>query len=210
LSEAQREANIRRVEIQEFAEEYRSKTDEELLRLALEPEQLTPEAKAALNDELTRRKIGTERLKVFSHQEERRRRKEAFRSKRPTADRWKSRIGMSAVYALGVLIYHLLPSRFQIPAEWEDAAVVTFLGTVAIGFCFSEFWKRFIFWIALAAAAVAQLWVIKVLNPQAHWHYKNASFVTGLAVGFLVWGGLFLLLRRVYQDSGTRSDYRRE
>jgi len=40
------------VEIQDFAEEYQSKTDDELLRLALDSEQLTPEARAALNDEL--------------------------------------------------------------------------------------------------------------------------------------------------------------
>jgi hypothetical protein len=37
------------VEARDFAEEYRSKTDEELLRLALDPAQLIPEADAALN-----------------------------------------------------------------------------------------------------------------------------------------------------------------
>ena len=64
--------------------------------------------------------------------------------------------------------------------------------------------------MSLAIAAVAQLWVIKVLNPRAHWHDKNASIVTGFAVGLLVWGAMFLLLRRVYQDSDTRYDYRHE
>jgi hypothetical protein len=71
LSQAQREASIRRVDIQEFAEEYRGKTDEELLRLALKPEQLTPEANAVLNDELARRRINNaERLKAFRDEEE--------------------------------------------------------------------------------------------------------------------------------------------
>lgn len=60
----------RRVEIQDLAGEYRSKTDEELLRLALAPEQLTPEANAALNDELARRRIKTERLNAFRDEEE--------------------------------------------------------------------------------------------------------------------------------------------
>jgi hypothetical protein len=55
----------RRVEIQDLAKEFRSKTDEELLRLALEPEQLTPEANAVLNDELAHRRIKTERLNAF-------------------------------------------------------------------------------------------------------------------------------------------------
>jgi hypothetical protein len=64
--------------------------------------------------------------------------------------------------------------------------------------------------VSLAIAAVAQLWAIKVLSPRAHWDYKNAPIVTGFAVGLLVWGAMFLLLRRVCQDSDTRSDYRHE
>jgi hypothetical protein len=61
------------VEIQNFAEEYQSKTDDELLRLALDSEQLTPEAGAALNDELARRRIDkNEQLEAFIQQEEQR------------------------------------------------------------------------------------------------------------------------------------------
>jgi hypothetical protein len=61
------------VETGDFAEEYRSKTDEELLRLALDPEQLIPEANAALNGELSRRQINnTERLRAFRGEEEHR------------------------------------------------------------------------------------------------------------------------------------------
>jgi len=70
LGEGLGDANIRAVEIQDLAEEYRSKTDEELLLLALDPEQLTPEANAVLNDELARRRINdTERLKAFRDEE---------------------------------------------------------------------------------------------------------------------------------------------
>jgi len=180
------------VQIQELVDEYRKKTDAELLRLARDRKQLTPEAASALTDELARRKIPAEQITR-------------------AADRWWSSIQLFAAYAVGFLIYHRLP--FKIPEEWEDAAVVTFLCTVAIGFMFREFWKRFSFWVALATAAVAQLcviWVIRVLNPEAHWHYKNASFATGFAVGFFVWGAMFLLLRRVYQESDTRSDYRHQ
>jgi hypothetical protein len=87
---------------------------------------------------------------------------------------------------IGFLVYHFLP--FKIPKEWEDAAVVTFLCTVAIGFIFHEFWKRFSFWVSLAIAALAQLWVIKVLNPTAHWHYHNASILTGFCCWVLCMG----------------------
>jgi len=199
------------VQIQELVDEYRKKTDEELLRLARDREQLTPEAISALTEELANRKIAAERFKAFNKQEERHGRKEAFRSKRQrarAAGRWWSRIQLVAGYAIGFLVYHLLP--FKIPREWEDAAVVTFLCTVAIGFMFQEFWKRFSFWVSLTIAALAQLWLIKVLNPSANWHYRNASILIGFAVGLLVWGAMFLLLRRVFQNSDTRSDFRHE
>ena len=199
------------MQIQELAGEYRKKTDEDLLRLARDRKQLTAEANSALTDELARRKIASERFKAFSKEEERQERKEAFRSKRRrahVAGRWWWKIQLVAAYAIGFLIYLLLP--FKIPRDWEDAAVVTFLCTVAIGFTFQEFWKRLSFWVSLAIAALAQLWVIKVLNPRARWHYHNASILTGFAVGFLVWGAMFLLLRRVCQDSDTRSEFRHE
>ena len=73
LCEDRRNANIRRVELQDFAEEYQGKTDDELLRLALDPSQLTPEANSVLNDELARRRINsTERLGSFRDEEEQR------------------------------------------------------------------------------------------------------------------------------------------
>lgn len=199
------------MQIQELADEYRKKTDEDLLRLARDRKQLTAEANSALTDELAHRKIAAERFKAFSKEEERQGRKEAFRSKRRrahVAGQWWWKIQLVAAYAIGFLIYLLLP--FKIPRDWEDAAVVTFLCTVAIGFTFQEFWKRLSFWVSLAIAALAQLWVIKVLNPRARWHYHNASILTGFAVGFLVWGAMFLLLRRVCQDSDTRSEFRHE
>lgn len=199
------------MQIQELVDQYRKKTDGELLRLARDREQLTPEAGSALTDELARRKIAAVRLEAFGKEEERQGRKDAFRLKRRRAHiagRWWSRIQLVGAYAIGLLVYQFLP--FKIPTEWEEAAVVTFLCTVAIGFMFQEYWKRLSYWVSLATAAVAQLWVIKVLNPKAHWHYKNASILTGLAVGLLAWGAVFLLLRRLYQASDTRPDYFRE
>ncbi|MGC2061171.1 MAG: hypothetical protein WA653_23125 [Candidatus Sulfotelmatobacter sp.] len=65
------------MEIQSFTEEYQSKTDDELLRLALDSEQLTPEAGAALNDELARRRIDkNEQLQAFIEQEEQRKKEQ--------------------------------------------------------------------------------------------------------------------------------------
>ena len=61
----------------DLASEYEAKSDEELLRLALESVELTPEANVALSAELSRRKINTrEQLDEFQVQEQRRRKKE--------------------------------------------------------------------------------------------------------------------------------------
>jgi len=59
------------VERQNLAHEYQAKTDEELLQLALDPAQLTPEASSVLNDELALRRINSaERLNAFRDEEE--------------------------------------------------------------------------------------------------------------------------------------------
>jgi hypothetical protein len=58
------------VETQDLAEEYQTKTDEELLRLALDAVDLTPEANLVLSSELSRRGINTaERLASFRVEE---------------------------------------------------------------------------------------------------------------------------------------------
>jgi hypothetical protein len=52
------------MQIQDLARAYQTKTDEELLELATESEQLTPEAHSALTTELARRRIDSWTLKV--------------------------------------------------------------------------------------------------------------------------------------------------
>ena len=61
------------MEIQDLAEGYRGKTDEELLRLAVSAADLTPEANLMLSNELSRRGINTaERLVPFREEEKKR------------------------------------------------------------------------------------------------------------------------------------------
>jgi hypothetical protein len=58
------------VEIQEFARQYGTKTDEELLRLALDSADLTFEAGTALSAELSKRNLhGSERFEAFRQEE---------------------------------------------------------------------------------------------------------------------------------------------
>lgn len=59
------------MEMQALIEEYLAKTDEELLRLSLDSEDLTPEASTVLSNELARRDIGsTQQLEAFRREEE--------------------------------------------------------------------------------------------------------------------------------------------
>jgi hypothetical protein len=53
----------------DFAKEYQAKTDEELLRLAMDSEQLTSEAKTYLTSEFARRGINAEELSAFREEE---------------------------------------------------------------------------------------------------------------------------------------------
>jgi hypothetical protein len=58
------------MEIQEFAREYGTKTDDELLRLTLDSAELTPEANAALLVELSKRHLNRpESLETFRREE---------------------------------------------------------------------------------------------------------------------------------------------
>jgi hypothetical protein len=58
------------MEVQNFAREYESKTDEELLRLALNSSDLTPEANTLLLGELSKRRLySREQLEAFRQQE---------------------------------------------------------------------------------------------------------------------------------------------
>jgi hypothetical protein len=57
--------------VEDFARQYGTKTNEELLRLARDLEHLTPEASAALTGELEKRGVdGTEGMNVFSNEKE--------------------------------------------------------------------------------------------------------------------------------------------
>jgi hypothetical protein len=65
------------MDVEQLADEYASKSDEELLRLALNPEELTPEANVVLSGELSKRGIASrERLDLTRQQEQERKAEE--------------------------------------------------------------------------------------------------------------------------------------
>ncbi len=65
------------MEIQELTEEYKGKTDEELLQLALDSTALTPEANVVLSSQLALRGISADRLAAFRKEDDLRKEEES-------------------------------------------------------------------------------------------------------------------------------------
>ena len=67
------------MDVQELAEEYRHKRQEELIRLAVDKEQLTEEARSALQAELSIRRVSSDEISQYRVESERSHRKEERR-----------------------------------------------------------------------------------------------------------------------------------
>ena len=55
-------------QLEDFAQEYAARTDEDLLRLAIARQDLNLEARIALDGEMTRRGLSNERVSAFEHE----------------------------------------------------------------------------------------------------------------------------------------------
>ena len=64
------------MKVQELAAEYRQNSDEELLRLALEQDQLTEEARVAFQAEMAARRLSSDHVERYRSEDERIRKKE--------------------------------------------------------------------------------------------------------------------------------------
>jgi hypothetical protein len=171
--------------IQELGEQYREKTDEELLRLALGREQLTPEASLALTGELARRGIASEARLEVARKDEQERKAENERS-------------------LGTLgVFHLFGvGRIRLgnadPVYNPETGLERFRTTVFIVlFCFPLIptgtylverkrgyfpddltvleklrldWEQILkIWVVAAGSILAFIWLIKIVSSDAVW-----------------------------------------
>jgi hypothetical protein len=165
------------MEIEDFANEYRSKTDEELLRLELVSEQLTPEANTALTAELSKRKInGNDELKSFRQKEERRQAEQAanpgrlfymwsigrarFGKARFThdAETGKERFTTTVFTVVGFL--PLIPTGTYLVerAQGSFSNPINFLEKLPLD------WEQVLkVWVVAAGSLLALIWVFKLL-----------------------------------------------
>src|SRR5256885_3451885 len=100
------------MQIQDFARRYTEITDEELLRLALVPEQLTDDATLALNAELSARGLNKpEHMTTFRAQEEERKRE---------IDRETGRLFLISPYGIGRMRFGRTARRFDAESGLEE------------------------------------------------------------------------------------------
>ena len=165
------------MEIQDFAREYQSKTDEELLRLQLVSEQLTAKANDALKGELSRRLInGTDRLSAFRQQEAQRQTEQArdpgrlfsvysFGRSRFGKARYfyDSETGMErfATTVFVVLFYFpLIPTGTYLAERKREffSNQTTFLEKLPLD------WEQVLkVWVVAAGSLLALIWIFKLL-----------------------------------------------
>jgi len=169
---------------QELAEEYRTKADKELLRLALIPGQLTPEANSALAGELARRRIDSGASLDAARREEQERK----------AENEKSLGTLGFIHFLGVG-----RMRFGKGDRTYDSAtgIERFKTTVFIVlFCFPLIptgtylverkrglpdelvglerlrldWEQVLkVWVVAAGSILALIWLIKIVSSDTAW-----------------------------------------
>lgn len=162
----------------DFSTEYAEQSDDELLHLVTDRASLTDEAAAALDAELRRRNLTrSDQMKYqrFAHHMERR----EFRSRRrkifgKRQFSWLELLSAFAAMGLISLAYVLLPNRYHLKPEWQDAAVLVMITAVGIAVGWRSLWRDSAFWMALILSSTMQLVV-------AHaWVQRSGELSRGL------------------------------
>jgi hypothetical protein len=189
----------------DFSSEYSRRSDDELLHLASDRYSLITDAAAALDAELRRRNL-TESDRV-EHQKfvnlqgrregRRRRRKIPGLKDRLT---WRDIFGALAAMAVISFTYIALPSRYHLQPDWEDAASIVMIASVAMAFA-SSFYRNFAFWISLVMSSAIHLAVVHAWTQRAPIFsrgYGKLAVMLGLVL-FLTVYGLLRLLQRMFR-----------
>lgn len=153
---------------------YSQWSDDELLHLATQRHSLTAEAAAALDAELSRRKLTesdqVEYQKFTKRQEQREWRKER-RAKIPTPGLKRQLTGREILEALATMAlisvtYIALPSRYHLRPDWQEAAVMVMMTSVMVAFSAIS-WRKIAFWISLLISSGLQLVLLHAITRGA-------------------------------------------
>lgn len=191
----------------DFSTEYAEQSDDELLHLVTDRASLTDEAAAALDAELRRRNLTrSDQMKYqrFAHHMERR----EFRSRRrkifgKRQFSWLELLSAFAAMGLISLAYVLLPNRYHLKPEWQDAAVLVMITAVGIAVGWRSLWRDSAFWMALILSSTMQLVVahawVQRSGELSRGAGRLAAFL-GFVLFFAIYGCIRLLRRNVYGE----------
>lgn len=193
----------------DFATEYSRLSDGELLHLASARHSLVSEAAAALDSELRQRNLTEsdriEHQKFVKRQESRegRRKTKLRRRWEALGLKWQLKgreiVEMLAVMAVIPIIYFALPSRYRLNSDWQEAALIVMLTSVALAFIVRS-WRNIVFWISLGVSSAIHLILVHAWTrrtPELGRAQAKIAFFLGFML-FLTVYGVARLLRRVF------------
>jgi hypothetical protein len=114
---------------------------------------------------------------------------------------WRDLLWAFGAIALISVTYFVLPRRYHVKSEWQDAAFIVMMTSVLIAIgCRSIFWRKFTFWASLIISSSIQLVIVHT------WTQRRGEFSRSLGRGaaflgillFLVVYGLWRLLQRMF------------
>ena len=104
-------------------------------------------------------------------------------------------------WVIALIVYgFLLPDKYKVPRQWEDAAIMTAMMASFIVVSCRFLWNRLSFWLSLAGTAALQVWIIKVVQPTP-WFLRDFG-----RLGFFLWVLLFAMLRHIDQETPDSQD----
>ena len=193
--------------LNDFSTEYSELSDDELLLLASDRASLTTEAAAALDAELRRRNL-TESDQVKHQQfvkrneqrEAKKRRRKIFGTRRDRGA-WLDLLWAILAMALISFIYLVLPNRFHMKPDWQEAAVHVMFASVFVVVFSSSWWRKIGFWMSLILSSAIHLlvvhaWIQRVGNL-SRVQGKLAIFL-GFVLFFAAYGLVWRLRRNLY------------
>jgi hypothetical protein len=189
----------------DFSTEYSQRSDDELLQLATGRHSLTTEAASALDAELRRRNLAesdrVEHQKFVKRQERREGRRRRWKIP-GLKDRltWRDILGAFAAMGLIALTYLVLPSRYHLKPDWEQAAAIMMITSVMVIFAASAS-RKIAFWISLGISSAIHLIVVHALTRQIPTLSRGASkgtAVLGFVLFLIVYGVVRFLQRMLY------------
>jgi cation transport ATPase len=204
----------------DFATEYSSRSDGELLHLASARHSLLPEAAAALDSELRRRDLTEsdriEHQKSVKRQERREGRRQTNLRRRweglglKWQLNWREILELLAVMAVILVAYFALPSRYHLNPDWQEAALIVMLTSVGLAFMVRS-WRNIAFWTSLVVSSAIHLFVVHAWtqqSPDLGRAKAKIAFFLGFAL-FLVVYGAVRLLRRPWEKKARQSIVKR-